>query len=140
MATQATLPLLHRFLGIGLVILAVVFVGLRYFDIPEAFPPGQATVTLAYGMSAAGILIAAFALLVTRRRVPPRRAGQPDEQYWATPEVAAAVVPVWFTLEGAGIVAAVGYLLTAHPVTAVTAAILITVYWLYGPASFTRQA
>jgi len=140
MATQALLPLLHRFLGIGLVIVAVVFVGLRSFGIPEAFPPGQATETLAYVMSGVGMAMAAFAILVTRRRVPPRRPGQSEEQYWATQEVAMAVMPVWFLLEGAGIVAGVGYLLTAAPVTAVTAVILIVVYWWYGPASFTQVA
>jgi hypothetical protein len=138
MATQASPALLHRFLGIGLVVLAVVFLVLRSRGVPAALPPGEVTMGLAYGMSAIGVVMAAAALLFMRRRVPVRRHGQSEEQYWARPDVLTAVLPVWFLLEGASIVAAVGYLMTAAPVTAVTAGILIGLSWLNGPASFTK--
>lgn len=82
----------------------------------------------------------AFALLVSRKRVPQRPPAQTEPSYLATPEVAAAVMRVWYLLDGAAIAAAVGYLLTAQPVAALTAAILIGVFWLYGPASFSRLA
>jgi len=138
MASQASPALLHRFLGIGLVVLAAVFFGLRSRGIPEVRPPGQVTSTLAYAMSGIGVLMAAVALLVLRRRVPASRHGQSEDQYWARPEVAAAVMPVWFLLEGASIIAAVGYLFTAAPVTAAAAGILMAAFWLNGPASFNR--
>lgn len=140
MPPQTVLPMLHRFLGIGLVILAAVFLVLRSRGIPAPLTDGEATVTLAYVMSGLGLAMMAFALLVSRKRVPQRLPAQTEPSYLATPEVAAAVMQVWFLLEGAAIVAAVGYLLTAQPVAALTGAILIGVFWLYGPASLSRAA
>lgn len=115
-----------------------MFAGLRSVGIPEALPPGPATLTVAYALSATGIVMATVAVLVMRRRVPGRTPGQSEEQYWARQDVAAAVVPVWFLLEGAGIVAAAAYLLTALPVAAAATAALVAAYWLNGPGSFTR--
>ena len=138
MATQASPALLHKFLGIGLGVVAVVFLVLRSRGIPEVLPPGPATTTLAYGMCAIGVVMAAAALLFMRRRVPVRRPGQSEEQYWMRPDVVTAVLPVWFLLEGACIIAAVGYLMTAAPVTAVMAGVLMGVYWLNGPSSLTK--
>ncbi len=132
--------MLHRFLGIGLIILAAVFLVLRSRGIPDALTDGEEAVTVAYLMSGVGLAMMAFALLVSRKRVPQRLPAQTEPSYLATPEVAATVMHVWFLLDGAAIVATVGYLLTAQPVTALTAAILIGVFWLYGPASFSRPA
>ena len=111
---------------------------LRSRGIPEALPAGQATTTLAYGMCGMAIVMAVAALLFMRRRVPVRRPGQAEDQYWMRQEVVSAVIPVWFLLEGACIIAAVGYLMAAAPVTAVMAGVLMAVYWLNGPASFTK--
>jgi len=138
MAAQATVPLLHRFLGIGLVLIVGLFLVLRQLGIPDALPPGTATRTLAYGLCGIGLVLAAVGRLVMRPRVPARRAGQSYEQYWGTPEVVSAALPVWFFLEGASIVPAVGYLLTAEPIAAVVAAVLVATFWLSGPQSMSQ--
>ena len=130
--TPAPVPLLHRFLGIGLMAFAAVAVVLRYFGI-YSLPHDNTARVIAYTLSALGTLLVALALLVFKPRVPHRAPGQSFEQYWATPEVGAKALPVWFVLEGAGMLATVGYLLTAEPVTAVTAGLANLAYWLSGP-------
>src|SRR5688572_14793368 len=112
--TPATVPLLHRFLGIGLIAIAAVAVVLRYFGI-ASLPHDDSATVVAYTLSALGILLVALAFLVFKPRVPLRAPGQSFEQYWATPEVGAKALPVWFLLEGAGTLASVGYLLTGEP-------------------------
>jgi hypothetical protein len=137
MATQASPALLHRFLGIGLLTLGAVFFGLRSGGV-ELLPPGPFSSTLAYILAGFSLVVAAVALLVLRRRVPARRPGQSEDQYWTRPEVVSAAMLVWFLLEGAGIVAAVGYLLTAAPIAAVVAGLVTAAFWFNGPTSFNR--
>lgn len=138
MANQATPALLHRFLGIGLVTVMAVFFGLRARGIPEALVSAEASAAVAYIMCGLAALMAAVAMLVMRRRVPPRRLGQSEDDYWSRQEVVAAVLPIWFLMEGAGIVAAAGYLVTSDALAGVTAAIMVAGFWLSGPASFNR--
>jgi len=131
-ATQATVPLLHRFLGIGLIAIGVAAVVLRYFGI-GSLPHDEAARVIAYTLSGVAILLLVLAFLVFKPRVPHRAPGQSFEQYWATPEVGAKALPVWFFLEGAGTLAAVAYLFTGEPVAAVTAGLAIAAFWLAGP-------
>jgi hypothetical protein len=129
---RAPVLLLHRFLGIGLAAIAAGAVVLRYFGF-KSLPDDNAAQVVAYTLSGVAIVLAALAFLVFKPRVPDRAPGQSFDQYWATPEVAAKAMPVWFMLEGAGTLSAVGYLLTGEPVTAVTAGLANAAYWLSGP-------
>jgi hypothetical protein len=134
--TAATVPLLHRFLGIGLVMVATVFITLGYLGIAPLLPREGGSVVIAYAMSGFAVVLGAVALLFLKPKAPERKTGQSVEQYWSAPETSARVLPVWFLLEGAGTTAAIGYLLTGEPVSLVVTALAITVFWLCGPSAF----
>ena len=135
---RATLPLLHRFLGIGILVLSATFAVLRYFEIGPVLPEGRVSFVLACLLSAIGVVLATITVLVVKPRVPDRAAGQPVEQYWATPAVGMRVVNVWFLLEGAGTLAAIGYYLTGQPVAAIATGLLLMVFWTCGPNAFAK--
>ena len=136
--TAATPVTLHLFLGIGLVGLTLAFVVLRYLGIPEMPRPGRITLVVAYALSGLALVLAAVALVVLKPRVPGRPAEQSVGEYWATPEVVARVMPVWFLLEGAATIAAAGYFFTGAPVSAITTGALIVAFWLCGPNTFAK--
>lgn len=136
--TSATVPLLHRFLGIGLVMVAAVFVTLGYLGIAPLLPRTGVSPVIAYALSGIGVVLGAIALLLLKPRAPDRKPGQSVEQYWSTPETGARVLPVWFLLEVAGMTSAIGYLLTGEPVSLIVAALAIAAFWLCGPRVFDR--
>src|SRR5688572_23970497 len=113
--TAATAQPLHRSLGIGLVMMAAVMSFLRYRGLAPTLPPERITL-IAYTCSGFCVVLVAVALLVIKPRVPDRRPHQSIEEYWSTPEVGAKAFLVWFLMEGAGTIGAVGYLLTGETV------------------------
>jgi hypothetical protein len=129
-------PLLHRFLGIGLVMVATVFVILGYVGIAPLLSRDGVSAVIAYAMSGVGVVLGAVALLFLKPRAPDRKPGQSVEQYWSAPETRERVLPVWFLLEGAGTTAAMGYVLTGEPVSLIVAALVIAAFWLCGPNVF----
>lgn len=137
-ATQATLPLLHRFLGIGLTALAAAACVFKYLGAVPLLGHGSVTPVVSYALSGIAAVIAAVALLVMKPRVADRGPGQSVEQYWSTPEVGTKVLPVWFLLEGAGILSVVGYLLTGELVSATATGLAIVAFWLCGPTLFAK--
>jgi hypothetical protein len=140
MATSppATVPLLHQFLGIGLAMVAAASLVLMYLGIVPMMDHDSAAPATAYALSAIALVLAAVAIFVFKPRVPARPSDQPVEQYWSTPHVGLKVMPVWFLLEGAGMVAAVGYYLTGEPVSAVATAVTLGAFWLCGPNALAK--
>ena len=131
-----TVPLLHRFLGIGLVMVATVFVTLNYVGVAPLLPREGASAAIAYAMSGISVVMGMVALLFLMPSVPDRKPGQSVEQFWSAPEAGAKVLPVWFLLESAGIAASTGYLLTGEPVSLIVSALAIAAFWLCGPSVF----
>jgi hypothetical protein len=86
----------------------------------------------------AGVLVV-VAWLVYLPRVPRRSPGVPVTDYWSTPEVVERVTPLWFLLEGAGILASVAYLMAGDVLSTVAVVITIVVYWAAGPDRFTSS-
>jgi len=134
----ATLPLLHRFPGIGLMMLAAAFFLLKYLGIFPGLGDSSVTLFMAYVLSGIGVVLAAVALVVFKPRVPERSSAQSVEEYWSTPDVGTKVLPVWFLLEGAGTLAIVAYFLTGEPAAAVAAGVLIAAFWWCGPNVFAK--
>ena len=58
------------------------------------------------------LLQVGLAFAFFRRRIPARRFDQSIDDYWATSQVRGACIALWGTIEGAGMLAWVGYLLT----------------------------
>lgn len=139
MPSASSVSLLHRVLGIGLVTVGSVFVVLAYVGVVPLLGDDGAGLVIAYAFSGIGFVVTAIALLLLKPRVPERRVGQSVEQYWSTPDVRAKVLPVWFLLEGATMVAAVGYLLTGELAAAIVAGAGIVAFWISGPQAFTKE-
>src|SRR5688572_15941833 len=91
-------PLLHTFLGIGLVLVVAALAIARQGGALGLASPSP---TIAYAFAGVSVLLAALALIVFKPRVPDRRPEQSVAQYWSTPAVVTRVFPVWFLLEGA---------------------------------------
>jgi hypothetical protein len=136
MASQAGVPLLHRLLGIGLVTLAAVFGGLTYAGVAPLLGRDEGSHVIAYAMAGISLAVCAIALLFFKPRVPERSAGQSVEQYWSARDVTEKILLVWFLLEGAAILAGIGYLLTGELATMIVAGAAIVVFWVCGPRAF----
>ena len=127
-------PVLHRSLLTGLLILTGVMVVLRSGETgAESSADNQ---MLGYGFSALSFVLVAVALLLLKPRVPARESRQPVEEYWSS--VSSTILPMWFVMEGAGLIAIVGYFLTGQSVAAVAIAISIGAFIWYGPKAFVQ--
>ena len=128
--------ILHLFLGIGLVTLSLAFFVLRYVGFQlmgDTVAP-----TVAYVLSGLSVVLAAITLVIFKPRVPDRSPGQSVDEDRSTPEVVARTTTVWFLLEGAGTIAAVGYFFSGEPVSAIVTIAAIVAFWLCGPNVFAK--
>ncbi len=138
-ASHANPQMLHRFLGIGVSSMAAIFVGLSFAGIVPLLEGAEdLTAVLAYAFISVAVLLVLVALAFLKPRVPQRTAGQSVQQYWATVAIASRALLVWFVLEAGALLAAIAFLLTGHPATAVAMAGAIAAFWLTGPDTFAR--
>jgi hypothetical protein len=135
-ATPATL---HLFLGIGLVVLAAAFLTMNLLGVAPTLKADADTArTIAYVLAGVPMAMVAVAQLVLRPRVPPLGAAQSTEQYWATQENVQPIMLVWFVSEGAGVLAATGYLITGSPIALAAMLVAIAAFWLSGPTALVK--
>jgi hypothetical protein len=127
-------PVLHRSLLTGLLIVTVVMMVLRSGDTGAAAAADTANLTLGYMFSALSFVLVAVAVLWLKPRVPARGARQSVEEYWSS--VTGTILPMWFVLEAAGMIAVVGYFLTGLTVTAVAIAVSLAAFIWCGPKGF----
>ena len=125
-------PVLHRSLLTSLLLVTGVLVVLRSGD-TGASPLG-ANHLLGYLLSALSFTLVGVAVLFLKPRVPVRRERQPEEEYWSS--VTGTILPMWFMMEAAGVIAVVGYFLTGMTVAAVAIAVSIGLFIWYGPKAF----
>lgn len=130
---------LHGVLGLGSTAAAGAFGLLYYLGVAPLLPQGGTDVTLiAYALSGLSVVVATMALLVFRPRVPPRLLGQTASELWSSPPLPQAALLVWSLLDGAAVLASIGFLLTGHLVPAVLMPVWLAVFWLHGPSALTR--
>lgn len=127
-------PVLHRSLLTGQLILTGVMVVLRSGDTAAQLSDDNSM--LGYGLSALSIALVAVALLLLKPRVPVRQTRQPVEDYWTS--VASTILPMWLVMEGAGLIAIVGYFLTGETVAAMAIAVSIGTFIWFGPKAFVQ--
>jgi hypothetical protein len=127
-------PVLHRSLLTGLLILTVVMVVLRSGDTGEQSTDDNQM--LGYLLSALSFVLVAVALLLLKPRVPVREPRQPVEEYW--PSVMSTILPMWFVIEAAGMLAIVSYFLTGETVAAAAIGITIGAFIWCGPRAFVQ--
>ena len=130
---QATPALLHRFLGIGLLIVAAALIITRQSGAVAESEPGS--LLPAYVISGVSFLMCAAALMILKPLVP-RREGKTREAYWTDRAVAGKALSFWFILEGAGVMASVSYFLGGGMIALALIILAVGVYWLNGPRVF----
>ena len=135
---EANPALLHRFLGIGLVIVAAALVIVRESTMTGESAQGISPLP-AYGAAGAGAVMMAAALMLLKPLVPRRRAGQTTTAFWSDPATAAKAFRFWFILEGAGVIGAVSYFLGGGPYAAVIIAAVVVAFWMNGPRVFENE-
>jgi hypothetical protein len=134
----ASAPPIHRVLLIGQITLMAVFLFL-YF---RGIAPLQGSDTgklVAYALSAISIVQIVVAFFVLIPRVPTRLPAQSVEQYWSSPSSTQPVFLVWFILEGATVLSAVGFFLTGDPLPAIVACVATVVFAWNGPGAFAER-
>jgi hypothetical protein len=132
---QAGPPLLHKLLGIGLVIMAVAMVIARH----AVGGSSEVSRLPAYTIAGISAVMLGAALMFLKPLVPRRRAGQTVAAYWADPVVVPKALRVWFILEGAGVLASISYFLGGGPYALVVMAAAVAAYWMNGPAVFESE-
>ena len=130
--------MLHRFLGIGLVILLVTAAVMKTVGKVPLLPPDDVTRTIAYIFSGISAALVLFALFVFKPAVPERRPGETTETYWTTQATVMKIMRVWFVLEGAGVMSIVGFFMTGHLIVLIAAAASVSIFWRCGPVAFAR--
>ena len=135
-APQANPALLHRVLGIGLVVTAAALGVTRYLT--SGLTPDP-TSLITFILAGVGGAMAVAALMFLKGQVPERRPGQTSAMYWADQKVAGPAMMFWFILEGAGVVASVAYFLEGSSIPAVLAMFVIAAFWMNGPRAFDKE-
>ena len=129
--TQAV-PLLHRFLLAGLAVLTGVFAFLRSRGIAPLPPGDSETTVIGYTFAALSIVLLVISLLLFKPRIPRRKPQQTIEQYWSSPDTQHVLV-MWFLMEGAGLLSAIGFFISGELAPIATLAIALVVFWMNGP-------
>jgi hypothetical protein len=137
-AKQGSPQLLYHFLRIGVSILAVIFLILRFAGLKPLLPADQASDLIAYVISGIAVVLALVGVFVIKPAVPARRPGQTTAEYWSTPKTVQKAMSVWFIVEGAATLASVGFLMTGHAVASAAMILTIAVFWIVGPEVFER--
>lgn len=133
--TPQSARMLHRILIAGLLVVVALFlliaIGLH----------GAPLMTRGHTASIVGYLMAACAaapivlgVLILKPRVPSRAAGADDRAFWQA--ASGPVIAVWVVLEGGGIIAAVGALLTGSLAPVLALVIAIGSLAVLGPSHF----
>ena len=129
--------LMNLALTLGLSLMAVVFVILRRTGRSPALdiPPVAGT-----ALTGAAIAMLAVAIAVVRPRIPLLAPDQTADQYWGDATVRMSVIMLWAGVEGAGLMGAVGYLLTGQTAPGVALVLAILTLVSLGPARFEGDA
>jgi hypothetical protein len=133
--TPQTARLLHRSLLGGLLMIAAVFLflGFGLHTVP-LLVPGRETLIIGYVLAACGVAPLVFVVFAANSRVPARTSGQGDAAFWL--RAFGPVLSIWAIVEGAGIIGAVGALLTGLLAPAVVCVIALVCLAMLSPGHF----
>lgn len=124
---------IHLALTLGLTLAGVVFYLVRRV---QQLPPlvHSPAVGIALAVAAASALV--VAVTVVRPRVPEQAPEQTRDSYWEDATVRMTVIVLWAVVEGAGLLGAVGYILTGATAPAIALALGIVTLATLGPGRF----
>lgn len=86
------------------------------------------------------VAVLGAAVTVLRARIPSRSPAQAPDAYWEDAGTRASALVLWAVIEGAGLLAATGYLLSGGMVPAVVFAAAVATIALHGPGRLEDQA
>ena len=93
------------------------------------------TEVIAWSFSGIGVTAVAFGVLLVRPRIPPRAPEESIDGYWGGTSVARArSMLLWIIAENAGMVSALGYLLTGHLAPLAALALALAVLAWFNPS------
>ena len=135
LGTPHTARVMHRVLIVGLLLIAVVFlvITIGLHDAP-LMAAGDATSRIGYLFAASGLVPIVLAMFIFKPRVPTRSAGQDDAAFWRV--ALGPAISVWVMIEGAGIISAVGALLSGSLASALVVAIALGCLVMFSPSHF----
>lgn len=124
---------LHLALTLGLALAgAVLFIVRRI----QHLPPLVQEPAVGIALTVAAISALLIAVTVVRPRVPPQAPEQTTDMYWGDVTVRMTVLVLWVAVEGAGLLGAVGYILTGAPAPAIALVLGIVTLATLGPGRF----
>jgi hypothetical protein len=128
--------ILHASLVLGVILVGVVFFFVLR-TIPPSFPRAS---ILSFVTAGLGLGNLAAALALFRSKIPRRSADQTPDDYWTSAEARGIAIVTWAIIEGGGLVAWVGYLLTGTPVPAGVGVLAIAALILVRPSRLEGDA
>lgn len=123
--------ILHAALLGGLFMAGAILYLVRRFSSPPSVGD-EPTFAIVFAVMSVGLL--GIALSVLRPRVPDPRPGQDSDAYWSDARSRGAAILLWATIEGAGMLGAVGYFLTGSIGPAIAFALALAALGSLGPA------
>jgi hypothetical protein len=123
---------MHLALTLGLTLAgAVLFIVRRVQEMPALVQPA-----VGIALTVAAISTLVVAVTVVRPRVPEQTPEQTRDSYWDDATVRMMVIVLWVAVEGAGLLGAVGYILTGATAPAIALVLGIVTLASLGPRRF----
>ena len=132
LANARAMRVMHLALTLGLTLAGVVLAVVR--RVQEMPPLVPLAVGIALTVAAASALV--VAVMVVRPRVPEQTPEQTPDTYWDDATVRMRVIVLWAAVEGAGMLGAVGYILTGATAPAIALVLVIVTLATLGPRRF----
>jgi hypothetical protein len=124
--------IMHVALVAGLVTAASVFFFLRQGN-ASRFSMGS---SFGFSLAAIALALVTIAVAFLAPRIPPRSDQEAPDVYWQRKEISGAAVILWTLIEGAGLLAWIGYLLTGIWAPAGVGVLAIAALALVRPGRF----
>lgn len=122
--------LIHAALTLGPLLTGIVFTIVRRTS-PLPVLPQASAISLA--LTIAAIVMLAVALTVLRPRIPQQPAEQSADAFWGDAQARMSALTLWAVVEGATLLAGVGYLLTGAPAPTLALVLGIVTLWSLRP-------
>ena len=136
-AASRVVRILHTALLGGLTLCGAMLYFVRRVLQPPAV--GEAPI-LTVVLAVTAVVLLVIAVGVLRPRIPDRRPEQDSDAYWRDATSRGAAIVLWATVEGAGLVGAVGYFLTGGTAPAVAFALALAALVLFRPGRLDGDA